>query len=142
VTVAAPAARVWRALCEPAEVARWDGAQPVLVPAGYPQPGQHARWRVGRRLLHDRVLEVDPPRRLRARITYGLVDIDETYDVVDAGPSSVTVTSTNLVRSRFPGLSGWAARRLAGSVDGALRRLAEHCEKEPGPRSAGRRPSG
>jgi len=137
VTVAAPAARVWRALCDPAEVAQWDGAQPVSVPAGYPQPGQHALWRVGRRLLHDHVLEVDAPRRLRARITYGLSVIDETYDVSDYEAGSVSVTSTNLVRSRFPGLSGWAARRLAADVDGALRRLAAHCENEPGPRSAG-----
>ncbi len=129
--VDAPIERVWQALCEPAEVAAWDGATPLVVPAGYPRPGQHALWLtpVGpfTLRLHDRVVAVDAPHRLAARLTYGLVAIDEEYRLESVpGSEATTITSDNTVRARVPG-AGWAARRVTErSVEAALARLARH----------------
>jgi uncharacterized protein YndB with AHSA1/START domain len=126
----APIERVWQALCVPAEVQAWDGAQPVDVPPDYPQPGQHARWRTAIGplpvTLHDRVVAVDAPVRLAARITYGFVDLDEEYrlEAVDGG---TLLTSENVVRSRPPGFGRLAAAATRGAVQGALDRLAGHC---------------
>jgi uncharacterized protein YndB with AHSA1/START domain len=130
VRIDAPIERVWQALCNPAEVQAWDGAQPLAVPADYPQPGQHARWRsaVGPLpvTLHDRVVAVEPPVRLAARITYGFVDLDEEYraEAVDGG---TVLTSENVVRSRPPGFAWLAAMTTQRAVRRALVRLARHC---------------
>jgi uncharacterized protein YndB with AHSA1/START domain len=132
VEIDAPIERVWRALCDPAEVQAWDGAKPIDVPAGYPQPGQHARWRVAVGpigvVLHDRVSAVDAPQRLAARITYAFVDIDEEYRLATHG-GTTTVTSDNDVRSRPPGFGRLAAALTRRSVQSALERLAQHCSK-------------
>ncbi len=131
VRIDAPIERVWRAICEPSEVEAWDGAVPVEVPAGYPQAGQHALWRVTIGplpvTLHDRVVAVEPPVRLATRITYGFVDLDEEYRLT-AGDDGTTITSENVVRSRPPGLGRLAARMTEQAVRGALDRLARHCE--------------
>jgi hypothetical protein len=80
---------VWRALCDPAEVVRWDSgvAAALDAPADYPKPGQHVRWRYrsGRfRVLHDRPQEVDPERRLRSLLALGPFRYDETYEIEPA----------------------------------------------------------
>jgi uncharacterized protein YndB with AHSA1/START domain len=133
VTVDAPVERVWRALCDPTEVAVWDGARPASVPVGYPRPGQHARWRTTwfglPVVLHDRVRAVEAPRRLAARITYAGIDIDEEYRLDATAPATTTVTSDNLVRSRPRGFSRLAVRHTRRSVEAAMRRLAEHCAR-------------
>jgi hypothetical protein len=102
----------------------------VGVPTGYPRAGQHARWRttIGPVpvTLHDRVVAVDPPTRLAARISYGFVDLDEEYRLV-ADDGRTTVTSENVVRSRPPGLGWLAASMTARAVRSALDRLAQHC---------------
>ncbi|MFN0089948.1 MAG: SRPBCC family protein [Acidimicrobiales bacterium] len=136
VRIDAPAARVWRALCDPAEVWAWDGARPYGVPVDYPRPGQHARWRVrlGRRerTLHDRVRAVEPHRRLAARITYGPVDLDEEYRLVPLGPQAVELTSANVVRARWPlGRTGRVEALTREAVEAALGRLKAWCENDP-----------
>jgi uncharacterized protein YndB with AHSA1/START domain len=129
VRIDAPIDVVWRALCDPRAVEAWDGARPVAVPDDYPHAGQHARWRtrVGPLpvVLHDRVQTVDAPHRLAARITYGIVDLDEEYTLaaVDAGDATV-LTSTNVVRARIPGCGRYAARTTQRAVRAALDRLA------------------
>jgi uncharacterized protein YndB with AHSA1/START domain len=130
VDVEAPIERVWRALCDPREVQSWDGAKPLDVPDGYPEPGQHARWRT--RLgpfpvvLHDEVRAVEAPKRLAARITYGFVALDEEYRL-ETSDGTTRVTSENVVHSRPPGF-GWLAAALTQSaVQGAMERLAQHC---------------
>jgi uncharacterized protein YndB with AHSA1/START domain len=130
VHIDAPIERVWRALCEPSEVEAWDGAQPRVVPTGYPQPGQHAQWRVHVArvpvTLHDRVDCVDAPIRLAARITYGYIDLAEEYRLERDGDTT-TITSDNVVRSRPPGFGWLAARATRRAVTAALTRLAAHC---------------
>jgi len=64
VTIAAPAASVWRALTDPAELSAWFGADvEIEVRRG---GAVRARWRDGteRRGL---VVDLDPPRRLAFR---------------------------------------------------------------------------
>jgi uncharacterized protein YndB with AHSA1/START domain len=128
VRIDAPIDVVWHALCDPREVEAWDGARPVDVPDDYPQPGQHARWRT--RIgpfpvtLHDRVQAVEAPHRLAARITYGVVDLDEEYTLVAVDGDATVLTSTNVVRSRVPGLGRYAARTTHHAVRAALDRLA------------------
>jgi uncharacterized protein YndB with AHSA1/START domain len=129
VDVEAPIERVWHALCDPVEVQAWDGARPVAVPPGYPQAGQHARWRttIGPVPVNDRVVAVEPPVRLAAHITYGFVDLDEEYRLEPAG-ARTRLTSHNVVRSRPPGLGWLASATTARAVRAALDRLARHCE--------------
>jgi hypothetical protein len=86
VDIDASAARIWRALCRPEEVVRWDGSvvQDLDAPPDYPQPGQHVRWRcrpAAFRLLHDRPQEVEPERRLRSLLDLGPYHMDETYSL-------------------------------------------------------------
>jgi uncharacterized protein YndB with AHSA1/START domain len=132
VDVDAPVERVWQALCHPHEVSTWDGATPLDVPDGYPTAGQHARWQTSvgpfRVVLHDRVRAVTPPSRLSARLTYGLVDLDEEYRLTTELGHTV-VTSENVVRSRPPGLAWCAAPLVRRSVRSALARLAVHCAR-------------
>ena len=133
VTVAASPARVWQALVTPAEVTQWDGARPRQVPAGYPAPGQHARWAI--RLagwpvtLHDRIRAVEPPRRLASTITVGMVHVDEEYRLIADG-SDTRLMLVDRVSSPVPGVAwlaaGWV-RRTAGT---GLARLAELCEAD------------
>lgn len=132
VLISAPPERVWQALTVPAEVTEWDGVVPLEVPPGYPQPGQHARWRmrVGPLplVLHDRIRAVEQHRRLAATIDVGFVHIHEEYRLAPAD-GGTRLVADNEVRSRIPGFS-WLARRLAGSnVAASMARLAALCEQ-------------
>ncbi|HLF70954.1 MAG TPA: SRPBCC family protein [Dehalococcoidia bacterium] len=84
IEIEAPVERVWRALCDPGEVARWDPgvAEALDAPVDYPRPGQTVRWRTrsGGELI-DAVQEVEPPRRLRSVLVVDEVRIDETYEL-------------------------------------------------------------
>ncbi len=131
--VGAAPQRVWRALCEPDQVTAWDGAVPIDVPAGYPQAGQHATWRVRvggiALLLHDQVRAVEAERRLVATLRIGLLTIDEEYRLADH-PGGSLLVSTNDVRAP------WGTRRLAAafvrrSVTRSLGALAALCEDTP-----------
>ena len=91
VGIEAPA-RVWRALCDPAEVVQWDTGveRPLDAPPDYPRAGQHVRWRYRSpifRTLHDRPQEVVPERTLRSLLALGPFRFDETYtlEATDAG---------------------------------------------------------
>ncbi len=89
VEIHAAVGRVWRALCDPAEVAAWDpGVAGALdAPADYPAPGQRVRWRVSSgpfRILHDRILEVVPERMLHSALGLGPWRYDELYTLVEA----------------------------------------------------------
>jgi len=128
--VAAAPARVWRALTDPAAVTAWDGAVPLDVPPGYPRPGQQARWRT--RLgpvpvtLHDRVMAVEPERRLAAALTYGPVRVDEEYRLAPGRAGGTVVVCDNLVRSSVPGGGALAAAAVRRSSRAALAALARY----------------
>ena len=138
VEISAPASRVWRALCDPAEVVVWDtGVETALdAPADYPQPGQHVRWRYSNgpfRLLHDRPQEVVPERTLRSLISNGPLQIDETYQLEAAGGDGTSLTATLLLRVPWPIVGAIAERRVFGpatrrAVTASLAAIKRHCE--------------
>ena len=131
VEVAVRPERVWRALTHPNEVEAWDGVTSLSVPAGYPVPGQHARWEIRtgplRLTLHDRVRVVDPPACLASTIDVGFVHVDEEYRLDPYG-TGTRLVSDNVVSSRVPGL-GWLAVALTRrNVATSITRLASFCE--------------
>lgn len=137
VDIDAPVGRVWRALCEPAQVCAWDGARVVTVSDDYPTVGEHARWRIPVGswwvMLHDRVSAVEPHERLASRLSWLWVDIDEEY-TLRPGPdgAGTRLVSRNVVRSRLPlgMLGGTSAATVRRSVEASMASLREHCEAE------------
>lgn len=138
VEIDAPPARVWRALCDPAEVAQWDtGIEGAIdAPADYPQPGQYVRWRYANgpyRTLHDRPQEVVAERTLRSLISVGPTEMDETYtlEAIDGG---TRLTARMLVRVTWP-IAGVLAERLVfgpasrRAVAASLAAIKVHCER-------------
>jgi uncharacterized protein YndB with AHSA1/START domain len=138
VEVGAPPSRVWRALCDPAEVVVWDtGVERALdAPADYPQPGQHVRWRYSNgpfRVLHDRPQEVVPERTLRSLISNGPLRIDETYELEAVAGGGTRLTATLLLRIPWPIAGAIAERRVFGpatkhAVTASLSAIKRHCE--------------
>ena len=141
VDISASPARVWRALCDPAEVAQWDsGVEEALdAPGDYPQPGQHVRWRY--RLgpwplrLHDRPQEVSEGRLLRSLIAIGPVRIDETYTLSAAGMGT-RLTASLSVRTALPVIGPlverlFVARQSEATVEQSLAAIKRHCETRP-----------
>ncbi len=138
VDIAAPAARVWRALCDPAEVVIWDTGieRAIDAPADYPQPGQHVRWRYSNgpyRTLHDRPQEVVAERTLRSLISVGPTAMDETYTLerTDAGTH---LTARMLVRVTWPIVGVLAERAVFGpasrrAVTASLAAIKLYCER-------------
>ena len=137
VDIEASPARVWRALCDPAEVVQWDAGvvEALDAPVGYPRPGQHVRWRYSNgpfRLLHDRPQEVAPERCLRSRLSLGPFRFDETHTIEPSG-DGCRLSTQMTVRAPLPGL-GWAVGRLyvgpesRRSVEASLQAIKRHCE--------------
>lgn len=137
IDIDAPPSRVWRALCDPAEVVQWDTGvvEAIDAPPGYPQPGQHVRWRYSNgpfRTLHDRPQEVVPERTLRSLIRVGPTQMDETY-TLDATDCGTRLTATMLVRVPWPVVGALAERALFGpatrkAVTASLQAIKRHCE--------------
>ncbi|HYM16471.1 MAG TPA: SRPBCC family protein [Dehalococcoidia bacterium] len=137
IEIAAPAERVWRALCDPAEVVQWDTgvSGPIDPPPNYPRPGQHVRWRYTNgpfRVLHDRPKEVVAPRKLRSLLSLGPLRFDETYTLEPQG-DGVLLTAAMLVWLPVPlagplierWYAGPAARATVGASLRAIKRLCE-----------------
>ncbi|MGB2695839.1 MAG: SRPBCC family protein [Dehalococcoidia bacterium] len=132
-------ARVWRALCDPAEVVQWDiGVEEALdAPAGYPQPGQHVRWRYSNglfRLLHDRPQEVVQEERLRSTLSVGFVKFDETYRL-EARNGSCRLSASMTLWALLPLVGALVERIYLGAqsrrtVEASLRAIKTFCEKE------------
>jgi hypothetical protein len=129
--------RVWRALCDPAEVVRWDtGVEAALdAPPDYPQPGQNVRWRYVSgpfRLLRDRPQEVVPERRLRSLLSVGPLRFEETY-TLKPHDRDCQLSAAMEVRLPVPAL-GWLFERLylgpqtRRTVEASMRSLKEYCE--------------
>jgi len=133
--IAAPLARVWRALTVPHEVSAWDGVAPLDVPVGYPQVGQHARWRSRfgplRLTLHDRIEAVEEGRRLAASIDVGFVHVAEEYRLSPGPGGGTTLVTDDDARSRVPGLTWLALRLTQANVAASMARLRSFCEGAP-----------
>jgi carbon monoxide dehydrogenase subunit G len=138
VVVAAPVARVWRALTDPSEVERWDGVRAVAVPEGYPAPGQYARWSTSagplHLTLHDRVRVVEPTERFASTIDVGFVHVEEEYRLRPSGLGTLLV-SDNAVSARPVGSAGvlgigrLAAWLTGRNVGASMARLKAFCEQ-------------
>lgn len=138
--IAAPPSRVWRALCDPAEVVQWDtGVVGALdAPPDYPQPGQHVRWRYRgglARILHDRPQEVVPERRLRSLLRLGPLHLDETY-TLEPTDGATALTVTLHVTAPVPVLGRLIERWYAlpasrRAVAASMEALKRHCESRP-----------
>lgn len=139
--IEAPPARVWRALCDPAEVVQWDaGVEAALdAPPDYPRPGQHVRWRSRNgpfRVLHDAPQAVEPQRTLRALLSVGPFRFDETYRL-EPHDSGCRLRAVMVVRAPVPLLGALVVRRYLGprtrrDVAASLRQLKRHCEADLG----------
>ena len=137
IDIAATPARVWRALCDPAEVVQWDTGVVEALDAlpDYPQPGQHVRWRYSEgpfRLLHDRPQEVVAERTLRSLIEIGPARFDETY-TLEPRDTGCRLTAAMIVRAPI-WLGGPIAERLylgptsRRTVAASLEAIKRHCE--------------
>ena len=135
--IEASTARVWRALCDPAEVVVWDtGVEKAIdAPDDYPQPGQHVRWRYASgpfRILNDRPQEVVYEQRLRSLLGVGPFRFDEAY-TLEANDAGCKLTAQMDVSVPLPGL-GWAIERLyigpatERTVGASLAAIKRHCE--------------
>ena len=140
IDIEAAPARVWRALCDPAQVVQWDSGvvEALDAPAGYPQPGQHVRWRYANgpfRTLHDRPQEVEPERTLRSFISIGPAWFDETY-TLEPNADGCRLSAAMRVRAPLPPL-GWLLERLylgpqsRRTVTASLAAIKQHCEATP-----------
>lgn len=133
----APPSRVWRALCDPAEVVQWDTGivEALDAPADYPQPGQYVRWRYANgpyALLHDRPQEVLAERTLRSLISVGPSRMDETY-TLEPTAKGTHLSARMLVRVAWPIVGLIAERAVFGpaskrAVTASLRAIKLHCE--------------
>jgi uncharacterized protein YndB with AHSA1/START domain len=139
VEIKASAGRVWGALCDPDEVVQWDSGvtQALDAPPDYPQPGQHVRWRLRSglfRLLHDRPVEVVPPRKLRSLLNLGPYEMDEAYSLTETAEGTRLDLDVAL-RARIPIVASAIERRHAGpetrrGFEESLQGLKRFCEHE------------
>ena len=140
VDIASTPARVWRALCVPAEVVQWDtGVLAALdAPPDYPQPGQHVRWRYKNgpfRMLHDRPHTVVRERTLRSLLRLGPFYFDETY-TLEPLASGCRLTAAMEVRLPLGVLARIVERlylgpRTKATVSRSLAAIKRHCEADP-----------
>jgi hypothetical protein len=137
VEIAAPPSRVWRALCDPDEVVRWDSGVITALdaPPDYPRAGQHVRWRYRSRLfpvLTDRPQEVVPEQKLRSILHVGPYDMDETYLLTPVPPGCHLAALVGL-EVRLPLMGALVERLYAGpstrrSFETSLAALKRYCE--------------
>ena len=140
IDIAAPPARVWRALCQPEEVTRWDSTVVAALdaPPDYPQPGQHVRWRCRgtAELLHDRPQDVEPEVRLHSLLDFGRQHLDETY-TLSPTPIGTRVNLHIDVKVSAPFIAGAILRRFVdgpavrNSFEVSLTNLKYYCEMSP-----------
>jgi uncharacterized protein YndB with AHSA1/START domain len=138
--VHAPPSRVWRALVDTGEVARWDTRALELrgVAAAYQSSGGPVRWRyrVGSvpLELEDTALEVVPQRRLRLARSFGSLRFEETFSLGEeegAGTRlALRLAVANSVTTFGGGLDRFDVRRFASElVDESLRAIQRFCEE-------------
>lgn len=129
--------RVWRALCDPAEVVQWDSgvAAALDAPTDYPQAGQHVRWQYRHglfRILHDRPQTVVAEHTLRSLLAVGPYRFDETY-TLGAHDGGCRLSAAMDVSAALPLVGGLVARyhlgpRTRAAVGASLAAIKRHCE--------------
>jgi uncharacterized protein YndB with AHSA1/START domain len=135
-SIAASPARVWLALCDPAEVATWDATvvEALDAPADYPRAGQHVRWRCHGTnvVLHDRPQRVEPERLLHSLLDFGRQHLDETYRLTEI-PEGTRLDLEIFVTVRVPVvgplLARWRDKRqVIAGFQTSMANLKRHCE--------------
>src|SRR4051812_38065248 len=136
--IASPVDRVWRALCDPAEVVLWDTGVVAAIdaPADYPRPGQTVRWQYRSQRwpeLLDRPLEVIAEQKLRSVLELGPYYMDETYSLTAWQGGTVLTTTVDLTVRRS--LIGPLLERLSSGrevrkgLEASLSGLKHYCEE-------------
>jgi uncharacterized protein YndB with AHSA1/START domain len=135
--IGAPVERVWRALCDPAEVVQWDAGVSAAVdaPSDYPRPGQTVRWRYRSERwpeLLDRPQEVVPEQKLRSILELGPYYMDEAYWLTALSGTTRLETTVELTVRRSivgPVLERlWAGREVRKGFEASLAGLKRYCE--------------
>ena len=152
-TIHAPIDRVWRALCDPTEVPKWDATvlEALDPPPDYPKPGQHVQWHIagteshsplrkqggaGGGVLHDRPQHVEPPTRLHSHLALNRDRLDETYSLTSPDPTTTHLTCYVNVSHALPILGVLIARlrtlpQTRAAFTTSLANLKRHCETNP-----------
>lgn len=131
--VDAGAARAWRAITDPAQIIRWDGAALALVEPGddWPRVGQRLVWRyrLGSLplMLRDSPVEIVPEKRLRSQVSLGSFRFEQSWSLGDDGGRTrlgLSIAARNAHPVMGAELDRFDVRRLAAEyVDGKLRGL-------------------
>ncbi len=148
-TVSADPKRVWRALTSPAECVSWDDQCLGHVDTNvcYPDVGHPTRWRykLGNvpLVMHERPVDVTPPRRLQSNVALGSLRFDQTYSLalehdplVDGDPPKtrlgMKIVASNAVAVLGAVVDRFEVRRMAvDRVDSNLRAITKWCENNP-----------
>lgn len=139
IEIAASPDRVWRALCSPREVTRWDDTVVAALdaPEDYPQPGQHVRWRCKNttEVLHDRPQHVEENTRLHSLLDFGRQRMDETYLLTET-PGGTRIDLHVELSVKAPFIAGVVLRFVDGrmvrrSFETSLTSLKQFCETTP-----------
>ncbi len=138
--IGAPRERVWDALMNPAEIARWDErfVSCTEAPDGPLRAGDvmRGRYRVGsipvEQKLH--ILTVTPGARLEATVTVGLFRFREAYLLTDESRTQTRLALRLAAENAMPVVGGmldrFDVRKMASErVDERLRLLREWCEQ-------------
>ena len=139
--VASPRARIWAALAEPAQAARWrPGVLALAEESGpYPCVGRTVQWRCRVRelpiVLHETPTEVAPGERLHARLRFGLFHYEAhfTLATIAGEPARARVGLQIQVPNELPLVGGtldrFDVRRLATELAATdLMALRDWCE--------------
>jgi uncharacterized protein YndB with AHSA1/START domain len=139
--VAAPRSAVWRALTDPAEIARWRPGVEAALGAQDPLPAAGRQLRFRCRLqgvpvtFEETALEVAPDERLRCEVRFGLFRCEETFTLAAADPDgghtrvSLRISAPSETHLIGASLDRFAVRRFATELAGTcLRALRDWCE--------------
>jgi uncharacterized protein YndB with AHSA1/START domain len=135
--IGAPLARVWRALCDPAEVVCWDNGVIAAMnpPPDYPRAGQTVRWQYRSErwpTLVDRPQEVVTEQKLRSILELGPYRMDETYTLTaaDGGTRLEMALALTVQRPLVGALLErlWMGRGVKKEFEASLAALKRHCE--------------
>ena len=134
----APVSRIWRALCDPSEVACWDTGviRATNPPVDYPRPGQEVLWQYRSKrwpMLLDRPQEVVPEQKLRSILELGPYYMDETYALSPLEGGTLVEMSVDLTVRRAmwgPLLEClWVEREVRKGFEASLQGLQRYCEE-------------
>ena len=134
--------RVWRAISDPNELVAWDThlLAPIEATDEYPTPGSCVRWRYLLEsiplVMHDKIIEVASPSRLRRKLRVGSLAYDQTLALADEPANahqtrlSIRIIARNSVPLFGETIDRVRVRELASNhIDETLRCVRNFCEE-------------